>query len=133
MIAPVVELIPRCCYHTRAMAYPDEQFIAHVDTMLLHHLHWPILGLLTRHYVEHLELRYHLDELLASGTWLTVRAVPHPTRPCPAGGTTTEFDIFGRAPSSADEARHIHVRRPSHVAGARTKSAPHTVPPTLLA
>ncbi|HLZ23931.1 MAG TPA: hypothetical protein VKQ30_17600 [Ktedonobacterales bacterium] len=115
------------------MAFSDELFIAHVDTTLLHHLHWPIVGLLARHYVEHLELRYYLDELLASGTWLSVRAVPHPTRRCPADGATTEFDIFGRPPSSAGEARHIHVRRPSHVAAARTTSVPHTVLPTLLA
>jgi hypothetical protein len=109
------------------MALSDEHFIAHVDTTQLHQLRWPILGILARHYVEHLELRHYLNELLASGAWLSVRAVPHPTQRCPADGATTEFDIFGRAPSSPGEARHIHVRRPSGMAGARAKAIPRSV------
>lgn len=115
------------------MALSDEQFIAHVDTTLLHHLRWPILAILARHNVEHLELRYYLDELLASGTWLSVRAVPHPIQRCPADGVTSEFDIFGRPARSPTEARHIHIRRPGRVDDARTRSARHIAPPTMLA
>jgi hypothetical protein len=115
------------------MPFSDEQFIAHVDTTLLHHLRWPILAILARHYVEHLELRYYLDELLAGGTWVSVRAVPHAIQRCPADGMTSEFDIFGRPACSPTEARHIHVRRPSSVDGARTRSAQHIAPRTTLA
>jgi hypothetical protein len=84
-----------------AMTLSDEQFIAHLDTTALHHLRRPILGVLARHHVEHLELRHYLDELLASGAWLTVRAVPHPSDPSRPLAPTTEFDVYGRARPAA--------------------------------
>jgi hypothetical protein len=84
-----------------AMTLSDEQFIAHVDTTFLHHLRRPILGVLAPHHVEHLELRHYLDELLASGAWLSVRAVPHPSETSRPVASATEFDVFGRARFSA--------------------------------
>jgi hypothetical protein len=94
------------------MALSDEQFIAHVDTTLLHHLRLPILGILARHYVEQLELRYFLDELLATGTWFSVRAVPNRSR---ADDAPSEFDVFGRAHFSPADARLISS--PSRIRG----------------
>ena len=106
------------------MAFPDERFIAHVDSTLLHDLHWPIVGLLARHHVEHLELRHYLDDLPARGEWLFARAVPRPTERSRADDPPTEFDIYGAPPSSPGEARHIHVRRPSRSAASRAKPIP---------
>lgn len=76
------------------MAVPDERFITHVDSTLLHDLHWPILGLLARHHVEHLELRHYLDDLPARGEWLFARAVPRPTERSRADDPSTEFDTM---------------------------------------
>lgn len=95
-----------------AMPLSDEQFIAHVDTTLLHHLRRPILGVLARHHVEHLELRHYLDELLASGAWLSVRAVPHPGDGSRPVDVATEFDVYGRVRFSDSQRAEATLERP---------------------
>jgi hypothetical protein len=93
-----------------AVTLSDEQFIAHVDTTALHHLRRPILGVLARHHVEHLELRHFIDELLASGAWLSVRAVPHPSDASRSVAPATEFDVYGRArPAAANPLNHARA------------------------
>ena len=58
------------CYHALQWHSRMSDFIAHVDSTLLHDLHWPILGLLARHYVEHLEQSQEpaREELLGGNT-----------------------------------------------------------------
>lgn len=63
------------------MIQPNEHFIQTVDIRSLHELNWPILRLLTRSFVERLELQRYKRKLLLSGQWERIRAVPHIDRP----------------------------------------------------
>ena len=70
------------------MTQSTEHFIGTVDVRTLHELDWPIFRLLARSYVERLELRRYKRQILASGEWDRVRAVPHKNRP-------HLFDLYG--------------------------------------
>jgi hypothetical protein len=72
-----------------------DEFIAHIYTASLRQLHWPFLRVLAPGYVEHFELTHYLDRLLASGDWLSVRAVPHQADGRLTNATPREFDIYG--------------------------------------
>ena len=75
------------------MAQPTEHFLGTVDVRELHQLHWPILRLLTRSFVERLELQRYKRHLLASGRWDRIRAVPHRSG---SGQTSPHlFDLYG--------------------------------------
>ena len=75
------------------MAQPIERFLGTVDVRELHELHWPILRLLSRSFVEQLELRRYKRQLLASGQWDRIRAVPHRDR---SGQLSPHrFDLYG--------------------------------------
>lgn len=78
------------------MAGPQGEFIAHVDAESLHQLHWPILQMLAPGYVAHFELTHYLDRLLATGDWLSVRAVPYQVDGAPNDTARHGFDIYGR-------------------------------------
>ena len=58
------------------MPQPIERYLGTVDVRELHELHWPILRLLSRSFVERLELRRYKRLFLASGQWDRIRAVP---------------------------------------------------------
>ena len=75
------------------MAQLTEHFLGTVDVRALHELHWPILRLLARSFVERLELRRHKRHLLASGRWDRIRAVPH--RDSSGKVTPHLFDLYG--------------------------------------
>ncbi len=72
----------------------DEQFIGTVDVWQLNQMRRPILRVFARTYVDQLELRHHLQGLLGTGVWRSVRAVPHVD---PARRYQHVFDIFGRS------------------------------------
>jgi hypothetical protein len=75
------------------MAQPTEHFLGTVDVRELHELDWPIVRLLARSFVERLELRRYKLQLLASGQWDRVRAVPHRDS---AGEVSPHlFDLYG--------------------------------------
>jgi hypothetical protein len=72
-----------------------EEFIATVDIRQLHALSWPVMRALAPHFVEASELRHYLEEVLRTGRWTGVRAVPS-LRAEYAGHV---FDVFGTSPS----------------------------------
>ena len=82
-----------------------EQFIGTVDVRTLHDLDWPIFRLLARAYVERLELRRYKRQILASGEWDRVRAVPHKSRP-------HLFDLYGVPAPRADTVPRAGARVP---------------------
>ena len=92
-----MESVPRLAY-TQNMLGSRDEFIGHVDTAVLHQLRWPILRLLTPGYVEHFELAHYLDHLLATGDWLSVRAVPSQVDGTPTNAPPHAFDIYGARP-----------------------------------
>jgi hypothetical protein len=75
------------------MAQPTEHVLGTVDVRALHELHWPILRLLTRSFVERLELQRYKRDLLAWGRWDRIRAVPH--RSGSGGVSPRLFDLYG--------------------------------------
>jgi hypothetical protein len=78
----------------KALIHPTEQFIGTVDVRTLHELDWPIFRLLAPTFVERLELRRYKRQLLVSGWWDRVRAVPHED-------SSHVFDLYGvRAPQA---------------------------------
>jgi hypothetical protein len=115
------------------MASSDQQFIAHVATTSQHPFRWPTLSSRARHYVEFLELTFHLKRLLATGARLDLPVVPHPRQRSRPDGTTTEFDTYRSAASRAAEPRHVHIQRPSRAAGVALKTVPRTALPTTRA
>jgi hypothetical protein len=75
------------------MTQPIERYLGTVDVRELHELHWPILRLLSRSFVEGLELQRYKRQLLASGQWERIRAVPHRDR---SGEVAPhQFDLYG--------------------------------------
>src|SRR5207248_4258773 len=75
------------------MSQLSEQFLGAIDVRELHELHWPIMRLLARSFVERLELQRYKRHLLASGRWNRVRAVPHRDRS--AAVSPYLFDLYG--------------------------------------
>src|SRR5689334_14806007 len=86
------------------MTQPKERFIGTVDVRSLHELNWPIFRLLTRSFVERLELQRYKRKLLASGQWERIRAVPQPDRHL--------FDLYGRPGQPAEAASASDARVP---------------------
>jgi hypothetical protein len=68
------------------------EFIETVDVWRLDQLKWPIMRVLTPRYVDHVELDRYLAELLKTGRWREVSAVPHPD---PTQRTHHVFDVYG--------------------------------------
>jgi hypothetical protein len=56
-----------------------EQFIDTVDTRDLPQLSWPILEELCPGFVEQAKLHHHVQRLLASKRWRSVRVQPQPS------------------------------------------------------
>ena len=75
---------------------PCNEFIVTVDVWHLHQFRWPIMGTLAPGYVEQLELSRYLRQLLATGRWRAVQAVPH----FDAGRSCRHrFDVYGEPTS----------------------------------
>jgi hypothetical protein len=89
-----MESVPRVVY-TPSVPGSRDEFIAHVDTAVLHQLRWPILRLLAPGYVERFELAHYLDHLLATGDWVSVRAIPSQAEGLPNGAAQHQFEIYG--------------------------------------
>jgi hypothetical protein len=89
-----MESVPRVSY-TLDMPGSRGEFIAHVDAAILYQLRWPILRVLAPGYVEHVELTRYLDHLLATGDWLSVRAIPSRAEGQPTRAAPHEFEIYG--------------------------------------
>ena len=77
------------------MTERNEQLIGTIDVRTLHEVNWPIFRLLARSFVERLELRRYKRELLSSGQWERIRAVPRKDRP-------HVYDLLGRPASRAN-------------------------------
>lgn len=71
-----------------------EEFIGTVDVWQLNQARQPIMRALTPAYVDQLELRRYLKDLLRTGAWRSVRAVPHSDPLHPYGHL---FDVYGRS------------------------------------
>jgi len=82
------------------MSVTEEMPIGSVDVWELHQYKWPILRVVARRAVDHLELTRYMRDLLSTQRWDRVRAVPHRE----ADGRRSEhvYDIFGhpRQPST---------------------------------
>ena len=87
------------------MTQPNEQFIQTLDVRNLHELNWPIFRLLTRSFVERLELQRYKRKLLASEQWERILAVARPDRP-------HLFDLYGRPARRAEAASASDARVP---------------------
>jgi hypothetical protein len=85
------------------MPQQKEQFIGTVDVRELRELDWPIMRLLTRSFVERLELRRYKRHLLASGQWDRIRAIPR--RDSSSGVSPHQFDLYGVPASQASTTR----------------------------
>jgi hypothetical protein len=75
------------------MSVAEEVRIGSVDVWQLHRFKWPLVRVLARRAVDHLELTRYLRDLLSTQRWDTVRAIPH----LEADGHPSEhvYDIFG--------------------------------------
>lgn len=79
---------------------PDE-FIETIDVWALRSLRWPVMRVLSRHFVEERELRRYERGLLATGRWTLVRVAPHQSD---AGTASTHiFDVYGQRRSTQQE------------------------------
>jgi hypothetical protein len=72
-----------------------DEFIETVDVWALRSLRWPVMRVLSRHFVEELELRRYERGLLATGRWTLVRVSPH--RGDAGVASTHVFDVYGTA------------------------------------
>jgi hypothetical protein len=67
----------------------DEVFIGTIDVWQLRELHWPILRMFARRYVEERELGRYVRELLATQKWQAIKVIPH-------ADTKHVFDLYGQ-------------------------------------
>ena len=82
------------------MSQGTEHFLGTVDVRDLHEFNWPILRLLSRSFVERLELQRYKRRLLASQQWDRIRAVPH--RDGAGKVSSHTFELYGVAAPDAD-------------------------------
>ena len=107
------------------MSQQTEDHLAAIDVRHLHEFDWPITRLLARPFVERLELQRYKRQLLASGRWERIRAVPH--RDGSGEVSPHVFDLYG-VPAS-DHAGGANASRIGGAGRARFESAmPHLVP-----
>ena len=99
---------------------PDE-FIETIDVWALRSLRWPVMRVLSRHFVEERELRRYERGLLATGRWTLVRVAPHQSD---AGTASTHiFDVFGQR--RLNSARNLETpRRPTRGGDQRSPRKP---------
>jgi hypothetical protein len=71
---------------------PHGEFIATVDLWQLELVKWPIMRVLTPGYVDHVALNHYLKQLLESGSWREVHAVPHAD---PTVRYEHVYDVYG--------------------------------------
>jgi hypothetical protein len=71
---------------------PEEQLITTIDIRELRQLRWPIMRLLTPHFVWEMELGRYLKGLMATHRWRSIRAVPHHEA---YGPSHHVFDVYG--------------------------------------
>ena len=91
------------------MTKREEEFLGTVDVREHRQVHWPIIGVFARRFVDQLELRQYKRQLLATGRWKVIRAVPQRK---PSGDLSTHvFDLFG-TPESAPVGRQPRPRQP---------------------
>ena len=86
---------------------PEEEFLGQVNSWDLSERardRWPFLRVVAPGFVDHVELGRYLRGLLASGRWLTIRAVP---RADPEGPSDHVFDLYGQ-PASAQRPRRTN-------------------------
>ncbi|HLZ29975.1 MAG TPA: hypothetical protein VKV73_21855 [Chloroflexota bacterium] len=73
-----------------------DEFIETIDMWALGSLRWPVMRVLSRPFVEKLELRRYERGLLATGRWTLVRVSPQLSD---AGVASTHvFDVYGSRP-----------------------------------
>ena len=98
---------------------PDE-FIETIDVWALRSLRWPVMRVLSRHFVEERELRRYERGLLATGRWTLVRVAPHQSD---AGTASTHiFDVYGQRRSTQQELSN--PRRPTRGGDKRSTRKP---------
>jgi hypothetical protein len=71
----------------------SEQFIETIDTRQLRHFRWPIIRTFFASFVQNLERRRYERNLLTSGRWKSVRAVPK--RDEEGRPSHSLFDLYG--------------------------------------
>ncbi len=71
----------------------QEQFIETVNLWQLHEVRWPIMRLLSPHFVAEVELGRYMKRLLATGRWRVIRVVPHEDAGHPSDH---QFDLYGQ-------------------------------------
>jgi hypothetical protein len=78
----------------------SEVIIGTVDVRQLDsRVHWPIMRVLARRYVDHMALDGYVRDLLHTHEWSAVRVVPHPDAP-------HVFDVFGQRVPSLPESSY---------------------------
>lgn len=88
------------CHNVRTLAVlttglsPGHVPIATLDVWQLRKLRWPIMRVFARRFVERAELRRYVRELLASGEWADVIAVPREDSAFPSREPHL-FEIYG--------------------------------------
>ena len=100
-----------------------DEFIETIDVWALRSLRWPVMRVLSQHFVEKLELRRYERGLLATGRWTLVRVSPHWSD---AGVASTHvFDVYGsrRLNSASNLETPRRLTRGGHT---RNTREPHT-------
>jgi hypothetical protein len=81
----------------------SEQFIGTVDVWQLRQRRWPIMRCFARQFVEEQELEAYMRQLLASGEWSFVRALPR-VEAEDRGKRAHIFDVYGTPTAPAQYA-----------------------------
>jgi hypothetical protein len=82
------------------MSQNEEQFVETVDVRDLNQVRWPVIRFFASRYVDRLELQRRKRQLLATGRWEVIRAVPQ--REASGEASTQVFDLYGTPASSPD-------------------------------
>src|ERR1051326_1157750 len=77
-----------------AVVMAIEEHIGTVNVWELHQIKAPLMRVLARHSMDHLELEHSTDALLKTKLWNAMRVVPH----CDAGGHPSDhiYDLYGQ-------------------------------------
>jgi hypothetical protein len=87
------------------MSINEEQFVETVDVRELRQVRWPIIRFFASRFVDRLELQLRKRQLLATGRWKVIRAVPKRE---PSGEASTYvFDLYGTPASWPGGSRRV--------------------------
>jgi hypothetical protein len=78
------------------MMHDQDEFVETINLWQLRQVQWPLMRVLSPHFIAEVELGRYMKRLLASGRWNVIRVVPHQD-----GGRPSDhvFDVYGQPAS----------------------------------